>query len=491
MSFCPNCGHGLNSDQQFCPECGKPLSRSTSTSASNSGVTVTVEETTAPPKPMSKRQKIVLLSSGVAVVLLVVAYFVLQHIASVEYRLDRFEQALEEKDEKALMKYVSSYDANVAVKESNIQDFIEYVNDDPFYKEDLLESLREQAKNLDDPQVELYEEATVLLKKSGKQFLLFDNYKIQLLPYYFEIETNYAGAKIFIDGKEVGESDSDYFVDTYGPYLPGEYTIKVEYQSELASLDHEENINLFDQSGQNIYVDMWLEGYYVEVFSNHGDGGLYIDGNYAGTVWELGTIGPIDLDGSHTIYMEKEFPWGTVKSEEFEITDTYYDLSIDPMTEDMRNQVAEAIYTFEVQRFLSLQTLDPAHIVATPFYAEDLAAEVQYYIDSEYVYYGTGLDTVTVDLDTMELYTEEDYIHVDAYGKIDWTGDVYPASYAEEETPEFVESITTETDSDFRSYGVLYNFETGQWEVDGLYWSPYSEFEPDGGLVVFDANTEI
>ncbi|HWO78160.1 MAG TPA: zinc-ribbon domain-containing protein [Bacillus sp. (in: firmicutes)] len=488
MSFCPNCGHGLKPDQQFCSECGKPFSRSGS---GGSEVTVTIEETYPPSKPLSKRQKIALLSSGVAVVLLVAGYFVLQHLSSVEYRIDRFEQALEEKDEKALMKYVGSFDSKIEVEKSNIQDLIEYVNDDPFYKDELLESLKEQAKHLDDPQVEPYEETTVLLKKSGRQFLFFDDYEIQLLPYYFEIETNYAGANIFIDGKEVGESDSDNFIASYGPYLPGKYTIKVEYQSEFAALDEEVNVNLFDESGQNVYVDMWLEGYYVDVFSNHGDGGLYIDGNYVGTVWELEGIGPIDLDGSHTIYLEKEFPWGTVRSEEFEITDTYYDLSIDPLTEEMKNQVAEAIYTFEVQRFMSLQTLDPTHIVASPYYKEELAAEVQYYIDSDYNYYGTGLDTVTVDLDTMELYVEEDYIHVDAYGKVDWTGDIYPASYAEEETPEFVESITTETGSDFRSYGVLYNLETDQWEVDGLFWSPYSEFEPDGGLVVFDANTEI
>ncbi|MFL2077640.1 hypothetical protein [Marinilactibacillus psychrotolerans] len=44
---------------------------------------------------------------------------------------------------------------------------------------------------------------TLLLKKEGSNFLLFDNYDLELLPAYVTLTTNIADAKLFI-GDESG-----------------------------------------------------------------------------------------------------------------------------------------------------------------------------------------------------------------------------------------------------------------------------------------------
>ncbi|GAA0316019.1 hypothetical protein GCM10008967_03220 [Bacillus carboniphilus] len=486
MSFCRECGHALNSDNQFCPECGKPVEGAVREEPT---VAVTVQETTTVPrKPMSKKQKFTLFTSGAIIILLAITYFVLKHFASVDFYLDQFEKAVQQEDKDSIVQLVHSFDSRVDVTEESAKDLLAYLKNDPFYKNELFASLRDQAADIENVEIEPYVDGNVLLKKSGKKFLFFDNYEIQLLPYFIEVETNYADASILIDGKEVGKSDSDYFLKSYGPYLPGEYQVKVEYKSELASLDYETTVNLFESSSQTRYVDMWLEGYYLDVYVDDYEAGVYLDGNFIGTYEELGSIGPIDIDGSHTIHVEKEFPWGTVQSEVYDITDTYYEFYVDPITDDLRTEIAQTIYDFEVNRFHSLQTLDSSVITASAEYKEELANEIQYYIDDEYMYYGTGLNKVTVDKDSLSTYFDGDYYEIEAAGMIEWTGDMYYIPSVEESGPEYLESITTETQDNLRNYFLLYNHGTGAWEVAGLSWSPYSSFDIDGGLVVFDVN---
>src|SRR5699024_9805317 len=173
-----------------------------------------------PKKKMSKMTKIAISSVAVLVVIVGAGYFVGNSIFSADKAIEKFEEAIDDGDSKAVSKLLNSKDKDLKIDDSSVEGFIDYYNDNPDELEDVVDHLTEQGEK-DGKSDDGY---AINLKKDGKKFLVFDNYMMQVSPVYFDVYTNYADTEITLDDDVVLTADSDEFTEEIGPYLPGKYT---------------------------------------------------------------------------------------------------------------------------------------------------------------------------------------------------------------------------------------------------------------------------
>src|SRR5690606_2814956 len=88
--------------------------------------------------------------------------------------------------------------------------------------------------------------SNIYVKKDGKEKFFLDKYVLVLSPYNLLLESDTPGAKVFINGKEIGEIDDEYMLE-YGPILPGKHTIELKYDGDYIELEEEDEVIFLDK----------------------------------------------------------------------------------------------------------------------------------------------------------------------------------------------------------------------------------------------------
>src|SRR5699024_1005018 len=165
-----------------------------------------------------------------------------------------------------------------------------------------------------------------------------DKFALIVSPVYFQVKTNYKDLVITMDGKEIAESDRDDYSEELGPFLPGWYEFeainKTEYVTLKQTFDQKPSLKANDSLLVTLYVDIPT----VSFFSlNAGleEYKLFLNGKDTGEIMKKDNhrFGQLPIDGSITAYLEGDFPWGTMKSEEIDVEKA--DNSSIPITADM------------------------------------------------------------------------------------------------------------------------------------------------------------
>ena len=467
MNFCKHCGSKLKEGAFFCGECGKPIHDEGVAVTSNKGTDATDlwDETarfspTAPPstgsqpmpkerKPLSKKQKITIISLLSAVAIILVSYFVLKSVTDPEKMLTRFEKAIEEKDEKALMDLLSSGSPEVALEKKHVTAFLNFVGQETDMKNYLVESLKDDLKALQKGEDGSLGTFYLKLEKDGKKFLLFDNYKLSLQPVNLVLTSNYANTNFYFNNEKVGTINEAYEEITYGPILPGVYKVKAELEGQFASATSEAELNVYDNfyGDSNIYVNLSLDVDSLEVYTNFTDVEIFINGKSAGTTDDAYFyVDVINLDGSSKIYGEKQFPWGVIRSEEVPIDHRYMDLKIDPITEELESQLAEVIKDFYIEKNEAYATMDVSKITkGAGNVIEDITEDLNYYKDYDYKFFGDGYTDIAIDLDSFELIYEDGDYWATVVVKTTSKGDFYSKDYTEDELSDYISDPETTT----------------------------------------------
>src|SRR5699024_6908298 len=141
--------------------------------------------------------------------------------------VEKFKQALSDQDAKTLADMIYSENTDMKIDKDTIGGFLDFLDKNPSYKDELVESLKDQAtsiKNSGD------EEATasssvMSLTKRRKKLLIFDDLKFQVQPYYFTVSTNYHGTELYLNDEKIVAADTDDFTEELGPVLPGLYQV--------------------------------------------------------------------------------------------------------------------------------------------------------------------------------------------------------------------------------------------------------------------------
>jgi uncharacterized membrane protein YvbJ len=244
MKYCKECGKQMKPGAQFCTSCG--------TSVSGSAAPQRQQQNTSPKKKMSKKNKIILASVVALVVILFAGYKTGEAMTSKDKVIDKFETTLADKNSQELAKILSTDDKELKINEDSVKGLITYYEKNPEELDYLITDMRNQTEESVD-----YSTGPVHLSKDGKKFLLYDNYEINVQPYYITLSTDYKDTVLKVDETEVGEADSDDFEKTFGPFLPGSHVITADLKHGMVELAAKENLDLYSEvTNQQTYLQV-------------------------------------------------------------------------------------------------------------------------------------------------------------------------------------------------------------------------------------------
>lgn len=235
MKNCPNCGHENLADAHFCEECGQPLeaeaveeSVDTRTESnhfcSNCGESVPADADYCPNcghelksivrptakirKPLSKKQKIGIVT-GIAVAVLLIGGFLFgRYYYSYPQQLSRLEQTFETQDPEKIAAVVTSEDPNYKVSAAKMKKFVSYYQESN-HKADFVDFLKDLKNNPG-----LLEDFSV--HRKGKYLGIFPRYQLVIQPVYLTVETDQADMELSLDDKELATSKGSNYQTTWG-----------------------------------------------------------------------------------------------------------------------------------------------------------------------------------------------------------------------------------------------------------------------------------
>lgn len=491
LRFCKECGTQLHEKEQFCRKCGTPVSlekdetkRGTPVTENETSTITPTEKTqggisqnqsrvghgknTTPRKPMSKKTKILLSTSLVLVIGFVTTYFILSSVYTEDKAVEKFKQALSDQDAKTLADMIYSENTDMKIDKDTIGGFLDFLDKNPSYKDELVESLKDQATSIKNSDAE---EATasssvMSLTKQGKKLLLFDDFKFKVQPYYFTVSTNYKDTDLYLNDEKVATADTDDFTEELGPFLPGLYQVRAELENDYATFDYEEELVLFDETSDD-YVDVDMEGHTVDVEADNNNGTLLVNGEKTDlNIEEDPSFGPVPLDGSVTVQAQYDYPWDEeVTSDEIPVEDSYVYIEDLPVSKDLKKALMDTANDYVESHYEALNNLDADKVRnISDSHLKEVKDTIDYIKEMDSRFKGVVHKTI-FDLDSFTL-SENDGIYE---ATVAFTVVSEEDEYGEEDKPDLSDE---ETNAELE---FIFDESEDTWLVDELYDTYYSD----------------
>ncbi|RKP50140.1 hypothetical protein D7Z26_20255 [Cohnella endophytica] len=439
----------MESEYAFCPECGTPVD-ATAASVERTLDFQEYEQLLAKPnvqavsliKQLSKKAKIVIGSGIVVVALLISAYFLGKYFTDEQRILDRFDKAVSQGNPDKLLSLLASSNEDVKLDRNTADGIVQYLgsNRESFDRvKKQLASEAELLKNGDATSFENDNDAAFvyLRKKDKKRWLLYNDYELKVKRYMLPVRTNFEGAKIIVNGKESATASGDGSVIEIGPLLPGDYEIKSVYEGEYTTLESKSKVALFPLTGDYDGVDLQLQGDYVNVYANNGDARIVINGKDIGLNIGAGQqIGPIAIDGTNKMYVEADYPWGKMQSEELSIDSDRLEFDLTGLNDAVKDELMNSTHEFVASWMEAFQARDAGVLKHVhPDRVKDFADYFANMIDSEESYKG-NLNKMTFDLDGFDVNSYKEGIYtVTVKVQVDYSEIFYYDSDQQEPVP--------------------------------------------------------
>lgn len=457
MHYCKECGHELKNDAQFCSACGTQSKPQVSEQAPSARSTWGTKL-----KQATKKQKVIAISVLALLVLLIGGHQVGAKITDKNRIIEKFETALHEEDAKTIASMLQTNDERLEITEKKVSELLTLIAETPSAQQYFINELESQADAYE--MDETLESSTIFsLKKEGKTALIYDNYFIEVMPFYFQVGTNMTDAKLFLNEEEIATSDSDEFTKEYGPVLPGVYTLSSSYSNEYAVLENESTTEFLEPYHQDQYVDLSLYGEYVSFNTEYAaiaDSISYFVNDTELDIAEDEAFGPVSVDGSVEAHAVLTFPWGEATTEKTPIDYSYIDLVVpNPFTEEMQTDIINTIHTFGQDFALANEALDASLFTTATdaFIAEEDDSNYRYMEDYDKRWKGTYKKAI-IDLNSFYLYQTDDtyQLSVDA------------ALYYDDAATYYIDDEEIDTEEEINEWEItfVYQAEEGIWLVD-------------------------
>ena len=107
-------------------------------------------------------------------------------------------------------------------------------------------------------------------------------------------------------------------------------------------------------------VEINIDGNYITLYTNFDDSKVFINGIDTGLIAkDIKNYGPIPKDKDIKMYLEKEFPWGIIKSEDVWVnSNQYIKLDINMVNDTLNSMIDEIVNSFYSSSFEALNTKD-------------------------------------------------------------------------------------------------------------------------------------
>ncbi|QTQ40503.1 zinc ribbon domain-containing protein [Lactobacillus taiwanensis] len=304
--FCPNCGKEIKGEADFCPNCGYKLKKEKISKPSQPIIQKNGDETRSQirhskKKPMSKRNKIILSIVGVLAVLFVCFYAWGSSYYSEHNQVRRIVSALKDPNKK-VSQYITSTDPDLKVTDENVKPLQRYYSNHKTQADNAIYAFEHQTDSYG-----------VNFEQTGRYFLLFPKYKLQVPAFTPTVRTNHSNSEVKMDGKNIGKltgSASDYS-KKLEPILPGQYdfSIKSTVQGRKLSTTAETDI----WSNKTVNLNIKTETLEIKSLPN---GIVYINDKKVGTLNSKGKLllKEYPISGNMNLYVRATVNNRTIQS---------------------------------------------------------------------------------------------------------------------------------------------------------------------------------
>ncbi|SFJ52632.1 Uncharacterized membrane protein YvbJ [Halobacillus dabanensis] len=383
MKYCRECGEELVEGNKFCLECGHPVDPASSPES---------EEPSIKPgkKKLSKKQKLWSVVGIMIVFLLVTTYLLGSNMNSKTSLVQKYEEAVEQKDTKVLADLFVFEDSDEKVDEEGTQAFLDYLTEYPGEAEALLEELEGQLDEPKSKEEELWDEWLdedyfITIVQDGK-FLFFDRYRLAVKPVFVTLHSDYKGTKVTHGESEVYTASEDGEGQEYGPLFPGIYQFSAAYKNDTADLTTTEEVELWGTSSKDVHFQMKADTVTFETEAMpEGSAKLYVNGELVDfDPFSKESYGPVMLDGSVKVEVEAEFPWGVMKSDTIALKEPNVEVNFE-YSDDMEKEIAKIVGEYYQSYLVSFETkgeLPLEHV--TEDFEEDVLERISGWDDEGY-----------------------------------------------------------------------------------------------------------
>jgi uncharacterized membrane protein YvbJ len=260
---------------------------------------------------------------------------------------------------------VGNYKSSKNIILKNLEIALKENKPEKIYKEIILDD-NKISKSEFEPLSEYYSENTSQvdniiknLKSNGesgyfslvnKKILFFDNYHIEIKPVAVKINTNFDETKVYINGNEIAATNIKRNL------IPGKYLIKGELETLYGVIEEEKEVYIME----NLVYDLNMPAINISLTSNFEDAKVFInDEDINKNVKDIQGYGPIPLNKEINIQLEREFPWGTLKSDKVTIgTLPNINIDINMVNDNLINEVNLSANNFYTSVFNALNNSD-------------------------------------------------------------------------------------------------------------------------------------
>lgn len=255
-------------------------------------------------------------------------------------------------------------------------------------------------------------DTTVKALKSGRETgdfsikeekkLIGSNYYVKIKTYSVKVISNFDKAEFSMASLENIKAYSS-FKNVY----PGLYTINGKLESEYGDIEKSKDIVVM----KNEEVSIEFPAILVTVTSTFDDGEIYVNGENTNIkVGDKKEIGPLSIDGSVKMHVEKEFPWGRIKGEEVAVRDIpNVKLDISMENEAMKENILSKVREFYNSVFNALNTEDKNDIKGSTDKTKDKIYSI---LEEKYFFLKNKYTVKTIDIvedRSQYLYSENKY----------------------------------------------------------------------------------
>lgn len=386
---------------------------------------------------MNRKQSILLFCTLCLLIPVFIIYSIAYYKFSAGSAITKLQQAVIRNDAKTVAGIIKPADSKLKIDEKSIKSFIDYLNENPSSFSDLINTLHRQASsmgNKKDPGCRNY---YLTLKKSKMSFLNFSNYYFEMSPYYVNLITNFPNTKLYVDNKYYAVSDNgtNGLSKRCGPFVQGDHNVRAVLETPLGTSQNSKDCTFITaysitNKPYEYSCSINILDRFVIIYCPYADAELFVDGKDIGKLDYSDTpnytggfklLGPLTADHSIKVYAERNFPWGTFKSDISDINcyvmDSYF--TINPVNDEVYNGLKTGIADYNKNLNSSRRYL----------YSK-------FDRNNSVIYYDSKTDIYTANFTSMDYYSQN-------YGKGE-------------------ESITN-------NYSAVYDIKTKKWTINKIY----------------------
>lgn len=271
--------------------------------------------------------------------ILIILVFIMISIPAFFYEskegiLDSFKRSLVEENAKELSKIVMVNGKKVKAEE--LEPVIRYYNDN---KEEIEKTVNELKKSNNSSKFYI----------ESKNGILKEKYYIDLEKINVTFQTDVNGIELSV-GNIKNVVNDKVTLDLIPGVYEGSYELKTNYG------DVRETINFKAMNDTKISID--VPATFITIYSNFDDAEVFINNSDTLKVAsEIKEFGPIPKNTK--IYLQREFPWGVLKSESIDINDeNYIRLDINMVNNKLTEEVNKCVNEFYDSTFEALNKRD-------------------------------------------------------------------------------------------------------------------------------------